>query len=72
MGGGWNIGKGPAATRSFSGLISIRDRIGNGVLPPNGGINLEKYLRICSSFLFFPNGSGGVDSWNGLRKVQEI
>ena len=34
MGSGWNIGKGPAATMSFSGLIPIRDRIGNGAIPP--------------------------------------
>ena len=38
-------------------------------------INLEKYLiqNLFFFFLFFlPSGDGGIGSWNGLRKVQEI
>ena len=39
-------------------------------------INLEKYLIQNLFFFFFffflPSGDGGIGSWNGLRKVQEI
>ena len=35
-------------------------------------INLEKYLIQNLFFFFLPSGDGGIGSWNGLRKVQEI